>query len=270
MSEIMSSPVVQYTGSKWRIAPWILKQFPLHTCYVEPFCGGASILFRKKRSSIEVINDLDGAVVNFFDVLRDRTDELLRAIRLTPYARAEVQRAHASTGVPLEDARRFYIRSRMQFGGVKLDHPNSWRYKSKIDRRSPIKEWLNADHLMSAANRLQGVYIENDTALNVIARFDTNDSIFYCDPPYTAETRTDDDYIHEMSTEDHIDLSKALHRIKGMALISGYDCELYRDLYRDWKVIPKKSWTINTIERKEMLWISPNAQARQSQKRLFD
>lgn len=268
MSEI-TSPPIQYTGSKWRIAPWIINQFPKHECYVEPFCGGASVLFRKKRSPIEVINDLDGAVVNFFDVLRDHTEELLRSIRLTPYARAEVIRAHTMTGNKLEDARRFYIRARMQFGGVKVDYPKSWRYKKKIDSNSPLRQWSNTDHVMGAAKRLQGVYIENDTALSVIDRFDHESALFFIDPPYVAETRTDVDYVHEMTDADHIALSDALHSIKGMALISGYDSTLYRELYADWKMVTKEARTVNNVKRTECLWINQAAQRNAIQKTLF-
>lgn len=266
---MITSPPIQYTGSKWRIAPWIMGKFPKHESYIEPYCGGASVLFRKRRSSIEVINDLDGAVINFFDVLRNRTDELLRAIQLTPYARAEVIRAHTMTGNPLEDARRFYIRAKMQFGGVKKDHPNSWRYGKPNDKRSPMREWLNTAPLMNAAKRLQGVYIECDTALATIDRFDSTDSLFFIDPPYVAETRTDTDYIHEMTDSDHIALSDVLHKIKGMALISGYDSALYRTLYKDWACVTKKARTVNNVERIEHLWVSPNAQEKQSQRRLF-
>lgn len=269
MSEI-TSPPIQYTGSKWRIAPWIMGYFPKgEKSYVEPYCGGASILFRKRRSDIEVINDLDGSVVNFFDVLRDRTDELLQAIQLTPYARAEVTRAHTMTGNALEDARRFYVRAKMQFGGVKLDHPKSWRYGKPNDRRSPMKEWLNTKPLLAAAKRLRGVYIECDTALNVIGRFDSKDTLLFVDPPYLAETRTDKDYIHEMTDVDHIVLSDALHSIKGMALISGYDSALYRELYADWKMVTKEARTVNNVKRTECLWINPSAQRNAIQKTLF-
>ena len=268
MSQIKSPPI-QYAGSKWRLAYWIIKRFPEHVSYIEPYCGGASVLFRKKRSSLEIINDLDGAVVNFFDVLRSRTNDLLRAIQLTPYARAEVIRAHTMSGDSLEDARRFYVRAKMQFGGVRIDHPNSWRYRKPNDRRSPIKEWSNTKPLLDAAQRLQGVYIECDTALSIIERFDSKDTLLFIDPPYVADTCTDDKYIHEMTDSDHIALSEALHSIKGMALISGYDSALYRDLYADWQCVTKEARTVNNVRRIEHLWINQAAQANHAQKRLF-
>ena len=64
-------PALRYHGGKWKIAPWIIKHFPEHDCYVEPYGGGASVLLRKRPSFLEVYNDVFGSVVNFFKVLRE-------------------------------------------------------------------------------------------------------------------------------------------------------------------------------------------------------
>ena len=78
-----SRPALRYFGSKWRLTPWIIEHFAPYDVYVEPFAGGAGVLLRKPPSALEVYNDLDGEVVNFFDVLRNETDELIRRIDLT-------------------------------------------------------------------------------------------------------------------------------------------------------------------------------------------
>ncbi|HFC10149.1 MAG TPA: DNA adenine methylase, partial [Chloroflexi bacterium] len=83
------APILRYHGAKWKIAPWIIQHFPPHTTYVEVFGGSAGVLLRKPPAPIEVYNDLDGEVVNFFRVLRERPEELARAVEFTPYARAE-------------------------------------------------------------------------------------------------------------------------------------------------------------------------------------
>jgi len=80
-------PALRYYGGKWKLAPWIISHFPEHQNYVEPCGGAASVLLQKPRSPLETYNDLDGNVVNFFRVLRDQPDELIRKIRLTPWAR---------------------------------------------------------------------------------------------------------------------------------------------------------------------------------------
>lgn len=87
--ETVKRPALRYHGGKFRIAQWIINQFPEHLCYVEPFGGGGSVLLRKSPAKIEVYNDLNGGVVNFFRVLRERPADLIAAIELTPYSRKE-------------------------------------------------------------------------------------------------------------------------------------------------------------------------------------
>src|SRR5262245_50804810 len=114
---VPSRAALRFYGGKWRLAPWIVAHLPPHTCYVEPFGGAASVLLRKPPSRYEVYNDLDGAVVGFFRVLRERPADLIRAIQCTPFARAEVDLA--CVPVPpevdavddLERARRLYVRA---------------------------------------------------------------------------------------------------------------------------------------------------------------
>lgn len=269
MNEI-TSPPVRYTGSKWRIAPWVIGKFPAHKLYCEPFCGGASVLFRKPPSRVEIINDLNGDIVNFFDVLRTRTDEFIRAITLTPFSRFELKRAHEPHVDELERARRFYVRCWQKFTGGSEGHTGSWRYGKAYNKsQSPIKNWLNQDRVVLAAKRLRSVYIECDTAINVINRHDDLQALFYCDPPYVSGACTEDSYANGMTDADHAALAACLNGIEGMAIISGYDNPLYRELYKDWQMVTTQAYTSNAIARTECLWISPKAQTRQSQKRLF-
>jgi DNA adenine methylase len=265
----ITSPPVRYTGSKWRIAPWVISHFPPHKLYCEPFCGGASVLFRKNPSKAEVINDMNGDVVNFFDVLRDRTDEFLLAITLTPFSRAELKRAHEPHTDDLERARRFYIRCWQKFTGGSEGHTGAWRYGKAYHDKQPIKDWLNQNRVIQAAERLRGVYIESDTAINTLKRFDDSQTLFYCDPPYVSDTCTEEVYANGMTDADHVALADTLNGIQGMALISGYDNPLYRKLYSNWRVVTTRSYTSQTIARTECLWINPAAQAKQAQKRLL-
>jgi DNA adenine methylase len=266
MSEI-TSPVLQYTGSKWRIAPWIISHFARHRCYVEPFCGAAAVFLRKPVSYLEVLNDLNGEVVNFFDQLRDNTDALVRAIDLTPWSRAELIRANEPSDLPLERARRLYIRSYQSYTAGEAEKSRGWAIAVNESRR--LQRWPILNHLYACAKRLKYAQLECDTALNVIARYDDEQTLVYCDPPYVTETRTTVDYPLEMTDADHIALSETLHSIKGMGLISGYDSALYRELYKDWRMVSVESRTVNNVRRRECLWLSPNAQANALQPRLF-
>lgn len=269
MSEI-TSPPVRYTGSKWRIAPWVISHFPKHVLYCEPFCGGANVLFRKQPSEIEVINDLDGDIVNFFDVLRGRTDEFLRAITLTPFSRFELKRAHEPHEDSLERARRFYVRCWQKFTGGAQGHEGAWRFEKPYNKtQKPLKEWLKQDRVILAAQRLRAVHIECDTAVNVIKRHDNDQSFFYCDPPYVLGECTENPYLHGMSDDEHIALSDVLHSARGMVIISGYDNSLYQKLYGNWKKVSIQAYTSQSIARRESLWISPLAQKNHAQRQLF-
>ena len=105
---------LRYPGGKWKLAPWVIEHFPAHDVYVEPFCGGASVLLQKDRARRgEVINDIDGEITNFFSVLRDKeaAAELIRRIELTPFARDEFHAALGPSGDSIEDARRLAVRA---------------------------------------------------------------------------------------------------------------------------------------------------------------
>lgn len=108
--------VLKYPGSKNKIADWICSVIPPHEVYLEPFFGGGAVFFNKKPARIETINDLSGEVVNYFKVLRDNVDELIRLIELTPYAREEYNRAFNSADNDIERARRFAVRCCQGFG----------------------------------------------------------------------------------------------------------------------------------------------------------
>jgi DNA adenine methylase len=263
----ITSPPVQYTGSKWRIAKWIIERLPAHVCYVEPFCGAAGVFFRKPPSPVECLNDLNGEVINFFDVLRSQTNDLIRAIELTPWSRFELIRALTAASDPLERARRFYIRAYQSYTAGEAEKSRGWAIAVNEDRR--LRQWGKVSHLYACAERLKLAQIEHDGALNVIKRFDDYQTLFYCDPPYVMDTRTSIDYPLEMTDKDHEALAASLHSIQGMALISGYSSKLYDHLYADWHKVMIESRTVNNVKRVECLWLNPAAQSRQAQKRLF-
>lgn len=188
----VTRPPLRYFGGKFRLSKWIIPNLPPHKCYVEPFGGGAGVLLNKAPSYNEVYNDLDGEVVNFFRMLREHPDELIRAIELTPYARAEqVQAFNEPADNPLERARRLYVRCWQSYGGGRTQWSTGWRYEIGDTRgKRIIDDWNETDHLQAVVSRLKNVQIENDDALRVIERFDSDDTLFYCDPPYQAVTRS--------------------------------------------------------------------------------
>lgn len=259
----ISTPVLRYYGGKWRLASWIISHFPPHRIYVEPFGGAASVLLRKPPAEIEVYNDLDGEVVNFFRVLREQPDALARAVALTPYARAEYLLAHDSADDPVERARRFAVRAWQGIGGATAQWRTGWR--RRLDGRI-VAEWNRLpDVIRVVAARLKEVIIENLPAEAVIRRYDTPETLFYCDPPYLPDTRSrwrTAGYTHEMSEDDHHTLAELLRGVQGMVVISGYEHPLYDELFGGWKKVSTKARTQNGRVTKECLWLSPRAAER--------
>jgi DNA adenine methylase len=262
-------PALRYFGGKWKIASWIVSHLPLHDCYVEPFAGGASVLLNKQVSPVEVVNDLDGAVINFFQVLRSRPADLIRAIELTPYARSEYVASLAPSDDPLEWARRVYVWSHQSLGGYRK-LPGGWRFQRSVAARgsTPVDDWSNLNHLWAVAWRLKQVFIECDEATSVITRWDSPATLFYVDPPYVFGSRTDTEhggYVHELTDDQHRALADLLHSVKGMVIISGYPCALYDDLYGTWRRWTHHAVTIRHGRATECLWLNPSADSARPQ-----
>jgi DNA adenine methylase len=261
-------PLLRYHGGKWRLGKWIISHFPEHRVYVEPFGGGASVLLQKPRAYAEIYNDVDGDVVNLFRVLRDpgQRRELAEAVYLTPFAREEFQGAYVPSDSPVERARNMIVRSFMGFssGGSNIGRKTGFRGKSFRSGSSPSTDWRNYPGcLQEIAERLRGVCVENRDAFELIPSLDGAETLFYLDPPYPESTRVDyGAYAHELSDEDHVRLAETAGSLRGMAVISGYDSEMYSDLYRSWEKVKKQTYS-DCGERTECLWISPAASARQ-------
>jgi DNA adenine methylase len=261
VNPLSKRPPVRYVGGKWNLADWIIGFFPPHVHYCEPFCGGASVLFRKYPSEIETINDLDGEVVNFFRVLREQPDELIGALELTPYAREEVDLSNEPTADPLERARRFYVRAAMSRGGPQVHRPG-WRYITNSHGRASrvVREWNDLGRLEFAVNRLKAVQIEHDDALAVIRRFDTPQTLFYVDPPYVLSSRAEgrQRYAHEMTDDQHREMAVVLRCVSGMVVLSGYRSELYDELFAGWTRFECTTSTNGNSVATESVWLSPN------------
>jgi len=258
-------PALRYYGGKWRIAPWIISHFPIHECYVEPYGGAASVLLRKPRSPIEVYNDLDGQVVAFFRTLRERPEELVRALHWTPWARHEYElcRGRDLLDDDLELARKFYVISWMGWGGGRARWRTGWRYQVRAGslwKPSSIS-FTELEHLYLIAERLRGVQIECRPALDVIQQYDAPTTLFYLDPPYleTVRSKWADVYEHEMSDDEHEELALIANSLRGMVIISGYPSGLYQLWYEryGWKRVETAARAGGGHARTEALWLSP-------------
>lgn len=258
MKTAVKNPALKYYGGKFRLADWILKYFPKHLHYVEPFGGGAGVLLQKQPAILETYNDRDGDVVNFFRVLRNQTEKLIKQIRLTPWAREEYESCLVNSGDKLEDARRFFVRLWMSLhSGTRLT-TTAWRRGKTV--KSPMK-YIHLENLYAVAERFYNVQIENRDALKLISEMDSPETLFYLDPPYPASTRTDKQrYAFEMTDDDHRKLAESLLQLKGNIVLSGYQCSLYAELFEahGWRRIDKSALANGGITRMESLWFPPH------------
>jgi DNA adenine methylase len=258
-------PPLKYYGGKFRIAPWIIDHLPKHSTYVEVFGGAAGVLLRKPRSRVEIYNDLDSSVVNFFLTLRARPDELCRLVDLTPYSREEFELAYVTTDDALEAARRFITRCFFGFGpSIDPADSNGFR-RSRTRRGQPntyATEWAGIPEALAAtAIRLKEVVIESKHFRRLIPLFNDAATVLYVDPPYPMSARRANGkgYLHEMSDADHRDLAWLLKSTESRVLVSGYACPLYEELYSDWRRDEKSTMAngqTGASPRTEVLWMN--------------
>lgn len=272
-------PAIPWYGSKFNLASWIESHFPPHRVYVEPFGGAAGMMLQKAPSPIEIYNDIDRQVCNFFRVVRnaEQRARLIALLHATPYAYEEYhfcrdRSAGAVDHDPVEAARMFFVRAWQGFGGIgaSTDLSNGWR--RSVGKRRPKNEelarWLGAiPNLYEVSERLAHIQIEQDSAFDVIQRFDGPDTLFYVDPPYLVATRTSrKNYRSDFSVHDHKRLAFHLTRVQGAVVLSGYHSELYNRLYEGWTVREREAYTVGQAaagvprtRRVEVLWLNARA-----------
>jgi len=245
-------------GGKYSHLDWLLPLLPNSRHFCEPFGGSAAVLLNREPSPVETYNDLDGEVVNFFRVLRDQKDDLIEAIGLTPFSREEfllaLEPQHGNI-TQLERARRFYVRARqVRTGLAQTASEGRWAHcllTSRAGMAGAVSRWLGAvEDLPLIVLRLLRVQIENDDANNVIQRYDSAETLFYCDPPYPHETRGDDKaYAYEMTDDHHEQLADVLKNVKGKVALSSYKGVLTDSLYRDWNYIEGPEKIIHSVKK---------------------
>ena len=270
-----------------RLARRIVSLFPSHETYVEPFGGGGAVLFAKPPSPVEVYNDLDSGLVNFFRVLRDRRKfKVLQLLAgLTPYSREEYERFRRTWEAARSDIRMAYewlVVARMSFSGI---FGASWKMGVTSGGTKRLSQnvavWLSTISMLPEAHaRLMRVQVEKKDFRSVLDTYDRPATLFYLDPPYVPETRRCGAYRHELVFKDHEDLTRLLLGLKGMAILSGYRHEVHRPLEKaGWKRVDVKVFCTaaggtqasgiigegsrsKTQKRVESIWISPRAQKR--------
>ena len=226
----MTGPLA-YVGGKHRIAKKIIEIFPKHTTYVEAFAGGAQVLFSKEPSAVEVLNDLDGEIVNFFRVCQRHQDELLRYLRFILKSREWFALFEAENPASLTDiqrAARFFYLQKNAFAGL-VRHR---RYNYAVVGPPSFNPGSLPTLFENAHRRLNRVQIENLPYQEVIRRFDRPSTLFYLDPPYHGRKL----YRFNFGDNDFRELAGTLQQIRGKFVLSINDVPEIREVFHGFKL----------------------------------
>lgn len=221
-------PVIPWVGGKRKLAKVILPLFPEHSCYVEPFCGGAALFFMKAPSDVEVLNDINSDIVNLYRVVQNHLEEFVKQFKWALTSREIFTWAKDTPPQTLTDiqrAARFYYLQKLSFGaradnrafGTSATSPSSFNLMRLEETISDA--WL----------RLQRVTIEHLDWQECIRRYDRPGTLFYLDPPYWKTQG----YGVPFGIEQYQAMANIVQGIKGKAIISVNDHPDMRDVFSD-------------------------------------
>lgn len=235
-------PPLTYYGGKQTLAPLIISLLPEHTLYAEPFTGGGAVFFMKPRSTVEVLNDTNGELMNFYTVMRDQFRKLQMEIRKTLHSRDAHRQATVIYGNPdlfdkVKRAWAVWVLCAQSFAS-KMNGP--WGY-DKTNNTTSKRIANKRDNFRSHyLNRLRLVQLEHADARYIIQSRDTKDAFFYCDPPYFNSNMG---HYKGYTEADFEALLCLLSGIKGRFLLSSYPSDILD------KYAKKYGWQSKQIEK---------------------
>lgn len=242
METTLKTPI-SYYGGKQNLVTTILPLMPKHTTYIEPFVGGGAIFWSKKPSEVEIINDYNRELINFYECVQNEFVELEKMVRISLHSRS----IHADATVIYNNPHMFdklkrawavWVLAAQSFSSM-LD--GTWGY-DKLKGTTSQKIANKRDGFTEElAIRIQNVQIENTDALRIIESRDYKDAFTYCDPPYF---NSDCGHYDGYSKEDFENLLKLLSRIKGKFLMSSYPSDILTDYTK------QNGWYTKNIEQK--------------------
>ncbi|WP_417522225.1 DNA adenine methylase [Marinobacter sp.] len=219
-------PIIKWMGGKRRLADRILPLYPSHECYVEPFAGGAALFFMKPASEVEVINDINGELINLYRVVQNHLEEFVRQFKWALSSRQVfkwLQDTRPETLTDIQRAARFYYLQQSAFGG-KI----TGQTYGTATTQAPGLNLLRIEESLSAAHlRLAQTYIENLPWDECVRRYDREHTLFYLDPPYWLT----EGYGVDFPWAQYRLMAKLLKEIKGKAIVSLNDHPDVREVF---------------------------------------
>jgi DNA adenine methylase len=220
-----------YIGGKRALANRIIALFPEHRAYVEPFAGGAQVFFRKEPSKVEVLNDLDREIVNFYRVCQSHFEELVRYLRFTVVSRAWFDLLNETDPAKLTDiqraARHFYL-AKNCYGGL-VRHRN---YAVRVDEPPGFNPERIPSLIEETHHRLARVQLECLPYEAVLAKYDRATTLFYLDPPYYEREL----YRYNLEPEEFGTMAKRLGKLRGKFILSLNDVPEVRTLFKEFTI----------------------------------
>ena len=250
--KIINSPF-KWVGGKSRLRKQIVALIPEHSCYLELFAGAAWVLFAKPPSKVEVLNDIDKELVNFFRVVKYKPEELIQSFEWELVSRAEFERLanlDTATLTEMERAHRFYYIIMAGWGG-ELHYP---RFQTSITDGGHGNRLIGAlkflrKRIEPVYERLQKVVIENMDWKDCFARYDRDKTMMYIDPPYPGNSCN---YLHNMrSWDDHHQLADHLHKSKCKWILSSYDIPEIHNLYNGYNILSVQSYSGMRVKKND-------------------
>jgi len=210
----MASPIIPWLGGKRRLADTLIHRFPAHTCYVEVFAGGAALYFLRHPAEVEVINDVNGDLVNLYRVVKHHLEEFVRQFKWALSSRQIFRWMQDTPGEVLTDvqrAARFFYLQQQAFGG-RVDG-QTWGTATT----APPVNLLRIEENLSAAHlRLSSAYIEQLDWAVCMDRYDRPHTLFYLDPPYWQT----EGYGVPFPWDQYERMAVLLRQLKGKAIVS--------------------------------------------------
>ena len=220
-----------YIGGKRAVAKQIIAMLPRHTCYVEPFVGGGQVFFAKPPSKVEVLNDLDGEIINFYRVAQLHYEELIRYLRFTIVSRRCYDLLKATDVATLSDvqraARLLYLQKTSYAGRVTKQNFRTGIVQPPGLNPERIPEVIEETH-----QRLARVLLECLPYEQVLAKYDSRETCFFADPPYFGVSH----YKFNFAPGDFRLLSERLGKVKGSFVLSLNDTPEVRELFRSFHI----------------------------------
>jgi DNA adenine methylase len=235
MGKMFGKLPFSYIGGKQTMAEKIISLIPKHKCYIEPFFGGGAVFFAKPPSDIEIINDKDDLMIDFYETVKTNFGELKKRIDASLHSETLFNKARKTikdnTSSKLDRAWAVFIILSCSFNSSLISSTfRITNYENTAKRFQNRKDKLTEDF----RKRLEHTTILNRDAIAVIEFFDGEDVFFYLDPPYYNSCNK---YRFKYKEEDYIRLLEAISKIKGKFLLSSYPSDVlaeYIDKNRWW------------------------------------